>query len=233
MPKEPPIIQLPGEPSLAVIWRRSAHARRLSLRVSRLDGQVTLTLPLRATRASAQTFLLERADWLRRTLAAIDGPLPVGAGTLLPVEGVALVLTPGPYRSARIEGGALLAPETRPALAALAFLRNRARERLAQRVAHHAQALGRQAGALTLRDTRSRWGSCSARGDLMFSWRLILAPPEILDYVAAHEVAHLAQMNHSPAFWAEVARLFPAHAGARHWLKTQGNHLHRYRFADA
>ena len=85
----------------------------------------------------------------------------------------------------------------------------------------------------TLRDTRSRWGSCTAKGDLMFNWRLILAPPPVLDYVAAHEVAHLAQMNHSPAFWAEVARLFPAHLEARRWLKTQGSHLHRYRFGDA
>lgn len=232
MPEEPPQIQLPGSPPLMVRWRRSTRARRLSLRVSRLDGVVTLTLPTRASKASALAFLNERADWLRQTLDGIEGPLPVTLGLHLPVEGVILTLAPGATRHAAIEGATLLVPAARPAAAALAFLRNRARERLTQRVAHHAQALGRPAGTLTLRDTRSRWGSCTAKGDLMFNWRLILAPPPVLDYVAAHEVAHLAQMNHSPAFWAEVARLFPAHLEARRWLKTQGTHLHRFRFGD-
>jgi predicted metal-dependent hydrolase len=92
--------------------------------------------------------------------------------------------------------------------------------------------LGRRYTRLTLRDTRSRWGSCSATGALSYSWRLILAPPRVLDYVAAHEVAHLAQMNHSPAFWAEVARLMPDYESPRAWLRREGSALHRYRFGD-
>ncbi|MCB1389221.1 MAG: M48 family metallopeptidase [Rhodobacteraceae bacterium] len=227
------MIELPGDPPLAVRLRRSARARRVSLRVSRLDGAVTLTLPARAGLQGALAFLHERRTWIETAMAGLDGPVAVGPGVALPVEGRLLTVTGAAVRSARIDGDLLLVPAPRPAAAALAFLKLRARDRLAERVAAHAAALGRPAGRLTLRDTRSRWGSCTASGDLMFNWRLIMAPPRVLDYVAAHEVAHLAQMNHSPAFWAEVTRLFPAHAEARRWLKAQGAQLHRYRFGAA
>jgi predicted metal-dependent hydrolase len=93
--------------------------------------------------------------------------------------------------------------------------------------------IGRPYSRITLRDTRSRWGSCTADGALMYSWRLAMAPPAVLDYVAAHEVAHLAQMNHSPAFWAVVARLVPGHAAPRRWLKLHGQTLHGPRFGSA
>ena len=105
-------------------------------------------------------------------------------------------------------------------------------DRLAAASDHYAALLGRRHTRLTLRDTRSRWGSCSAKGALGYSWRLILAPPDVLNYVAAHEVAHLAQMNHSPAFWAEVARLMPDYETPRAWLRREGGALHRYRFGD-
>jgi hypothetical protein len=233
MPSDPDLLHLPGEPAVAVHLRRSSRAKRVSLRVSRLDGTVTLTLPARAPIRHARNFLAERGDWLRAALDGIDGPVTVAAGTVLPVEGVNLILTTAPLRSAKIENDTLLVPAARPAAAAQAFLKSRARERLAARVAHHAQALGRTPGKLTLRDTRSRWGSCTPAGDLMFSWRLIMAPPAILDYVAAHEVAHLRHMNHSSAFWDTCARLYPDHACARRWLKENGPTLHRYRFTSA
>ena len=231
MLSDPDQIELPGDPPLAVRLRRSARAQRVALSVSRLDGTVTLTLPARASLRSALRFLEERRDWLESAVSGLEGPVMVDAGTDLPVEGTLLTLTPAPLRSARIEGTALLVPAARPVAGALAFLRLKARDRLAERVGVHAQALGYGVGKLTLRDTRSRWGSCTASGDLMFCWRLIMAPPRVLDYVAAHEVAHRAQMNHSPAFWAEVARLFPAHADSRRWLKQHGPALHRYRFS--
>ena len=111
-----------------------------------------------------------------------------------------------------------------------AWLTDLARERLTAAADRHAAALGRRYGRITLRDTRSRWGSCSAQGALMFSWRLVLAPPQILEYVAAHEVAHLAEMNHSAAFWAHVNRLYGPHAAPRRWLRGHGAELHRYQF---
>ncbi len=233
MSRDPDLIELPGEPPLAVQLRRSSRARRVSLRVSRLDGAVTLTLPARASLRAAMAFLTERRGWIAEAVAGLDPPVPVTLGALIPLEGRLLRLTAAAVRSARVEGETLLVPAARPAAAALAFLRLAARTRLADRVALHAATLGRPVGSLTLRDTRSRWGSCTATGDLMFNWRLIMAPPRVLDYVAAHEVAHLVQMNHSPAFWAEVARLCPAHAENRRWLKTEGAALHRYRFAGA
>ncbi len=113
-----------------------------------------------------------------------------------------------------------------------AWLRTRARERLADASDRHAARLGMPYRRLTLRDTRSRWGSCSAQGGLMYSWRLVMAPGDVLDYVAAHEVAHLAEMNHSPAFWNTVARLKPGYETPRRWLRENGAALHRYRFGD-
>jgi len=233
MTDEPEVIHLPGDPPLAVQLRRSARAKRLALKVSRLDGAVTLTLPLRASKRSGLAFLADRADWLRNAVEGLEGPVTVDLGTQIPIEGALRALAPAAVRTARIDDDRLIVPQGRPALAAQAYLKLRARDRLAERVAVHAQALGRPHGKLTLRDTRSRWGSCTPSGDLMFSWRLIMAPPRILDYVAAHEVAHLVQMNHSAAFWAEVQNLFPAHQEARRWLKAHGAALHRYRFSDA
>jgi predicted metal-dependent hydrolase len=233
MPETSDVLRLPGDPPIAVQVRRSARAKRVSLRVSRLDGAVTLTLPARAPLRHAQTFLAERETWLRSALNGIEGPASVEPGTTLPVEGVALTVTAAALRAARIDGTALLVAQSRPAASAQAFLKALARDRLAARVTQHATNLGRSPGKLTLRDTRSRWGSCAPSGDLMFSWRLIMAPPAILDYVAAHEVAHLRHMNHSAAFWATCAELYPDHAAARRWLKQNGPGLHQYRFSPA
>ncbi|KPQ06331.1 MAG: putative metal-dependent hydrolase [Rhodobacteraceae bacterium HLUCCA12] len=225
---------LPGDPPIIVHWRRSARARRISLRVSGLDGKITLTLPSRTDRRHGHEFLNERVAWLRAALSGLPGRCPVGPGAVIPMEGAMLTVTPSPVRAARADGDRLLVPErgdVGPRVTA--YLKLRARQKLNARVHHHATALGRIPGRITLRDPRSRWGSCSAAGDLMFSWRLILAPPEVLDYVAAHEVAHLAQMNHSPAFWAEVERLMPGYAEPRLWLRIHGAGLHRYRFGPA
>ncbi len=108
------------------------------------------------------------------------------------------------------------------------FLKREARRDLIAAVARHAAALGVATGRLTLKDTTTRWGSCSVSGDLSFSWRLILAPPYVLDYLAAHEVAHRREMNHGPRYWAHVARLVPDYDRAEDWLKAYGATLHRY-----
>jgi predicted metal-dependent hydrolase len=223
---------LPGPPPLDITLRRSARARRFSLRVSRLDGRVTLSLPPGARESEAMDFARAQEGWIRRALAAMPPSDSVRLGSRIPVEGRLLCLAAGPGRLVRIEGDSLLVPGN-PAQAgvrAAAFLRLLARDRLTAASDRHAAAIGRSYARITLRDTRSRWGSCTHDGGLMYSWRLVMAPPEVLDYVAAHEVAHLAQMNHSPAFWAIVARLVPSHAAHRRWLRQHGQGLHAHRF---
>ena len=224
--------ELPGNPPVSLTLRRSARARRLSLRVSGIDGSVTLTVPRGVSEREALGFARDKGDWLRRTLQRQDPATEVGLGTLLPVEGVARRLVPGTGRAVTLAPDTLHvpgAPETAPARVQ-AWLRQLARSRLVAASEGHAESLGLRFSRITLRDTRSRWGSCTADGALMYSWRLIMAPPEVLDYVAAHEVAHLAEMNHSPAFWAVVHRLYGDHRAARGWLRAHGNALHRYRF---
>ncbi len=223
---------LPGNPPVALTLRKSGRARRLSLRVSGLDGQVTLTVPQGVSETEALGFARSKADWLRRTLAAQPSGVTIAPGVMLPVEGKMCEVVPGPGRQVRLGAGRVLVPGAEDTLAPRlrAWLRARARDRLAAASDHHAERLGLGYSRLALRDTRSRWGSCSAQGALSYSWRLILAPPEVLDYVAAHEVAHLAEMNHSPAFWAVVARLLPGYGAPRAWLRREGAALHRYRF---
>lgn len=223
---------LPGNPPVEITLRRSGRTRRFCLRVSRLDGRVTLSMPRWAPEAEALAFARDKADWIRRTLAQAAPHRRVGLGAGVPFEGRELMVAPGPVRSARLEAGRLLVPDdpARAGARVAAFLKLAARDRLTAAADHYAARLGRPYRQLTLRDTRSRWGSCAADGSLMFSWRLVMAPPEVLAYVAAHEVAHLAEMNHSPAFWAVVARLMPDYAGHRRWLRQHGNLLHRISF---
>lgn len=228
-------LTLAGQPPLTVALRHSARARRISLRVSRLDGGATLTLPPGASRALGERFLAERADWLRAAIAGIAPAQTVDEGARLPVEGRGLVIARARVTRVQAVGGHLLVPMRGRAGALVAtWLKLLARERAAAAIARHAAALGsaalRPPAALRLADPRGRWGSCSVRGDIMLSWRLVMALPEVLDYVAAHEVAHLAQMNHAPVFWRTVAALMPDHAAPRRWLQSEGASLHRWRF---
>ena len=216
---------------MEVVLKRNARATRFSLRVSRADGVVSLSLPVWAPRQDALAFLSERADWVRSHLAHTPAPSRARIGAALPVLGIPRRVEAGNGRAARFEDGRLTVPPgPHEGLRLRALLTAMARDRLSRAVSAHAGAIGRRPGKLTLRDTRSRWGSCSARGDLMFSWRLVMAPPEILDYVAAHEVAHLAEMNHGPAFWALCRRLSPASDTHRAWLRTHGADLLAWRF---
>ncbi len=218
---------------IPVLLRRSARARRMTLRVTRAEGQVVLTLPLRASLTEGRNFAESRAEWLRRVRAEMPQAQRVAAGAAFPVEGALLRITAAPVRVPRVEGAALLIPQARPAgVVVAAFLRHLAHARLVAACDRHAAALGRPYRAMALRDTRSRWGSCTHDGRLMFSWRLAMAPPQVLDYVAAHEVAHLAHMDHSPAFWAATARLLPDYQRHRHWLKQHGHDLQGWRFRE-
>ena len=222
---------LEGNPPIEVSLRKSARARRLSLRVSRLDGRVTLTLPQFSATCDGIAFLRSKEAWLREHLDQMAPACPVAVGSELMVRGHMLPVLVGPTKRARITPEAVEVPDAQTAAPRIkAQLRQMARDALAGASDHHAQRLRRSYARLTIRDTRSRWGSCSSRGRLMFSWRLIMAPPDVLDYVAAHEVAHLKHMDHSPAFWGAVERLMPDYADHRDWLRHNGTELHRYSF---
>jgi predicted metal-dependent hydrolase len=223
---------LPGNPPIPLILRRSAQARRITLRISQLDGRVTLTLPKRLAEREALDFARSKESWIRDHLDARGADVVLRPGAQLPVGGQMLTLRSGAGRRVALGTSEIMVPgpEDRIATRLAAYLREVARDRLAGACDDYAARLGKPYARLTLRDTRSRWGSCTSDGRLMFSWRLIMAPPEVLDYVAAHEVAHLAQMNHSPAFWAEVERIYGDYRAPRGWLRENGSDLHRYRF---
>ncbi len=223
---------LAGDPPVSVLLRFSRQARRMSLRVSRLDGRVTLTVPHSVKAREALAFAEERADWLRGHLARTPSAQEVGFGTVLPIEGALTTVVAAGVKRPVLDQDQLLIPERSKAPGSVveAFVKNLARDRLSVASQRFAEDLGRKVTKLTLRDTRSRWGSCTSAGGLMFSWRLGLAPPAVLQYVAAHEAAHLVEMNHSSAFWAVNARLFPDFQAQRQWLKVHGTGLHKWRF---
>lgn len=228
-------ILLEGDPPVEVAVRRSARVRRLSLRVSALDGRVTLSMPLGLDLRHARDFAAQKAPWIRRHLerhVAADRPAP--GGSLL-LRGQDTPIRVADVRAVTEADGALWVPEKRagqtPALLR-GYLKEHARIALVAASDAYSRRLGRSYARITLRDTRSRWGSCTTEGNLMYSWRLIMAPPVVLDYVAAHEVAHLVEMNHSAAYWAVVARLCPDYARHRDWLRRNGASLHAIRFSD-
>ncbi|MBM2575125.1 M48 family metallopeptidase [Jannaschia sp. Os4] len=212
---------VPGT-DLVVTPRVSARARRMTLRVGRTDGRVSLVVPKGMPLREAEGFVAAHADWIARQVEAAPAPRRVEVGGTLPLMGREVPVVEGAGRAARWTGAAVAVPPDRPGPRVAALCRTLARTHLLEAVDRHATALGRPFGKVTLRDTRSRWGSCTSRGDLMFSWRLILAPPEVLDYVAAHEVAHLAHMDHSARFWDCVGRLMPGYAPRRAWLRREG-----------
>lgn len=222
---------LPGDPPVEVLLRRNARSKRFSLRVSRSDGRVSLSLPVWAPEAEALAFLREREGWVREHLSDAPGIKQAGIGLELPICGIPRPVIAGSGRSARFTDGALHVPEgPREGPRLKALLGAMARDRLSTAVAVHAGAIGKRYGRITLRDPRSRWGSCSSKGDLMFSWRLIMAPPAVLDYVAAHEVAHLVEMNHSARFWALCRQLCPTTDQHRRWMRANGADLLAWRF---
>ena len=222
--------------------RRHSGARQLTLRVSRTRRTVILTLPSACELGEAGTFLHRHIDWVRERLGSLPEPVPFHDGAVIPLRGAPHRLT---FAGTRLAGGAVERVDKGTAKGSLPELRiggrpehapRRLREWLYDEVRRdldtcvlwHARALRVRPRRITIRDQASRWGSCSTTGVLSFSWRLVLAPPLILDYLAAHEVAHLAEMNHSTGFWSLVRRTMPRMDEARGWLRHHGMDLHRY-----
>ncbi len=219
--------------------RRHAGARQLSLRVSRTRRAVILTLPAQCELGEAGSFLRRHIDWLRERLGSLPEPVPFRDGAVIPLRGEPHRLV---FAGERLAGGPV-ERKTRgtdmPVLCVAGrrehaprrlreWLYDEVRRDLDTCVLWHARTLRVRPRRITVRDQASRWGSCSTTGVLSFSWRLILAPPFVLDYLAAHEVAHLAEMNHGAAFWALVRRTMPRMDEARSWLRLHGIDLHRY-----
>ena len=209
-----------------------AEATRFSLRVSSLDGIVTMTVPRGVPVDQAIDFARDRREWITRAQSRSRPSRKVAEGIQIPVEGQLHVVVLGRRREPLLSEGRLTLPRRAPGRACAAFLKLLARDRLAEACDRHAHAAGVTYSTIVLRDPRSRWGSCSEAGRLMFSWRLAMAPPPVLDYVAAHEVAHLVHMDHSAAYWRVVEELMPGWRGRRLWLRESGADLHAYRFDD-
>ncbi len=218
--------------------KRVAAARRFTLRVRAASRDAVLTMPVRGSLVRARLFVDRHAGWIGVRLARLPEATPFGPGASVPVRGVPheIVHRPGARGTVWVEAGdeehgpKLCVSGEAPFVARRVqdWLMRQARSDLAEAVARHAAALGATPKRLTLRDTTSRWGSCSSAGALNFSWRLVMAPPHVLDYLAAHEVAHLRHMNHSAAFWAAVEGLYPGVEAAEAWLKKHGTGLMHY-----
>jgi predicted metal-dependent hydrolase len=232
----PPAAELRiGEEVVAITVKVSARSRSYRLSLPH-GGQPLLTVPRSGRWPEAKAFLERHADWLAERLEASVKPVAFVRGAIVPLRGVNHRIVPTGRVRGIVEVGehegeyALLvpgAPEHR-ARRLIDWLKIEAERDLARRCALHAANLGVSVKSISMRSQATRWGSCSSTGKLNFNWRLILAPPYVLDYVAAHEVAHLVEMNHSQAFWDTVESTLPSMERGREWLRSHGRELMVY-----
>ncbi len=221
--------------------RRHRQARRYTLRIQAASRDVVLTMPLRASIREAKQFAQRHGGWIAARLARLPAGQPFRDGAVIPLRGEPhrVVHRPLARGTAWVECDA--GGEQRICVAGGAahvsrrvedFLKREAQRDLEAATRRAAERLGVAVKRVAVRDQSSRWGSCSSTGRLSYSWRLIMAPPYVLNYVAVHEVAHLKEMNHSPRFWRLVAAHCPDAARAKAWLDAHGGDLHRYGVAD-
>lgn len=217
---------------LEVKVRLNPRARRMIVKVNPANGEICITVRSQRALPAALDFARGETDWIARQLAKVPQPVLLMPGTSVPLHGIAHEIRaagkgPAPVWCADgviwVRGEAAHAPRR-----VLDFLKKEARKVFETRAVALGERLGVKPSRITVRDTSSRWGSCSTARSLSFSWRLILAPAFVLEYVVAHEVAHLRQINHSPRFWAEVKKLVPDIATPQRWLRTHGRDLQRY-----
>lgn len=218
--------------SLPLVRRCNPRARRAQIRVDAARRRIALTLPSGLGAAQGEAFLHRHGDWLARQLAALPRARPFQDGAELPYRGQ-------PHRIRRLPSGGSgiqvcdgeirigCAPEFLPRRIG-DWLRAEARAELSRAALALAAGVGLRPRRIAVRELHSRWGSCAPNGNLSFAWRLILAPPQVLTYVAAHEVAHLRHGHHGPAFWELVRQLHPGSDAARAWLRHSGPSLFAY-----
>ena len=219
-----------------VALKRSPRSHRFTLRIRTATRDVLLTAPARASLKAAREFAERHSAWIGVRLARLPLLVPFEPSAIAPLRGVdhRIVHRPAARGVVWLEKGGdgplICVAGERPHVPRRVadFLKREAHKDIEAAVARHARAIGVKPKQIAVRDTVSRWGSCSATGGLSFSWRLILAPPFVLDYLAAHEVAHLVHLNHSPKFWSLLRRACPETNRAEAWLKAHGPSLHRY-----
>jgi len=218
--------------AVEVTTRLNPRARRLIVKVHPSTGEVTVVAPSLRSLNRALDFAQGEAPWIARQLARVPCPIVLGLGVHLPYRGndheiIAAKKGPAPVwiieDTIAVSGRAEHVPRR-----VLDFLKREARRVLEERSRLHAARIGSKVARVAVRDPASRWGSCSISGALSFSWRLILAPDFVLDYVVAHEVAHLREMNHGPRFWKLVRVLTKDIEAPQAWLRKNGIALHRY-----
>jgi predicted metal-dependent hydrolase len=226
------LLAIDGE-KLAVVVRLNPSARRIVMRMDPVSGDVMVTAPARLGRAAALAFVRGETQWVSRQRAQAPKQVRLAPGATVPFMG-----TPHRIRAAEIKGPApvwregdeiFVAGRAEHAARRLTdFFKQEARRNIEASALTFGDQLGVRPIRITMRDTSSRWGSCSSARYLSFSWRLIFAPDYVRDYVVAHEAAHLKEMNHGPRFWAHVDALTPHARRARKWLRENGRSLLRY-----
>ena len=237
-PTEPQAIEVIFDRAIYLVrLRRHRQARRYTLRIQAATREVVLTMPPRGSVKEAREFAEKHGGWIAARLERLPEAAPFAHGTVVPLRGLAhrIVHRRGVRGTVWSEldaygerllcvAGELPRLERRVA----DYLKREARRDLEVAVRRYAEKIGVAFRRVSVRDQSSRWGSCSTTGVLSFSWRLILAPRHVLDYLAAHEVAHLIEMNHSTRFWRLVLRMCPDAHRAKVWLDVHGTDLHRY-----
>jgi predicted metal-dependent hydrolase len=225
-------LRAPDGKRVRVRFEVNAKARRLILRLDERRREAVAVAPSRRQIHAAAAFAAERVGWISSRLQQMPETIVFEEGAVFAYRGQPCKMTrKGTGRLAKIIPGSpqiLSAPgdvDTLPARVTR-YLKKQARADLTRAAERHAATLGATYKGISVKDTRSRWGSCTSDGQLSFSWRLIFAPPGVLDYVAAHECAHLIEMNHSPRFWAQVAKCCPDWKRQRAWLRIHGASLH-------
>jgi predicted metal-dependent hydrolase len=216
----------------SVALRRMPQARRFTLRVRAATRDAILTMPARSRVSDAVSFAERHGGWIATRLTRIPEALAFLPGAVVPLRGVPHTVQHRPDRRGTVwvENGSILVAGEYEFLSRRVqdFLKREARRDLEAATRRYADRLGVKVSRIGIRDQSSRWGSASSTGAINYSWRLILAPPFVLDYLAAHEVAHLREMNHSSRFWRIVRELCPSLEPAKAWLRVNGANLHRY-----
>ncbi|MFO1128851.1 MAG: SprT family zinc-dependent metalloprotease [Rhodospirillales bacterium] len=224
-----------GGRAIPLVVRRTARAKRLILRLCPVDDALILTLPPRVGVADGLAFVARERERIAALLDRRPARMPFVDGAVILLRGAPHRIVAAPGRDVRVADGVILVGGREDRLAATLgrWLRRQALAELTQLSEVKAARLNgvprRPLGRVRVKEMRTRWGSCTPKGDLNYAWRLILAPPFVLDYVVAHEVAHLARAGHDRAFWTTCAHLAAADpAPARAWLRDHGSTLLRY-----